>query len=148
MLNLVVPQTRVTSALDIYNTLADDSTFMSYVGDYTFKGGSTSTALSIITPGKALPNLGDVQGLEVIIHDAGRAGRIDYLTNPSDALITYQVYLLLWEPANGDTLNNASTRIIEAFSGTNVLQIVPIKENKNILVQSLAEIPNNAAIMI
>ena len=143
-----MPQTRVTSALDIYDTLAGDSTFMSYVGSYTFKNGSNNDALSIITPGRPLPDLGNVSGLEVVIHDTGKVSRRDYLTSPTDVLVTYQVYLLLWEPADGDVLNAASGRIVQAFSGTNVLQIVPINENKDILVQSLAEIPDNAVIMI
>lgn len=145
---MIVSQLRVTSALDIYNTLTGDSTFMSHVGNYKFKGGSVNDALSIITPGKQLPDLDSVNGLEVVIHDIGTTTRRDYLTSPTDVLITYQVYLLLWNPADGETLTNASARILQAFSGTNVLQIVPINENKNILAQNLIEIPNNAVIMI
>lgn len=141
-------QSRVTSPVDIYNELSSDAAFMSYVGDYTFKNGQTGSALSVVTPSKALPNVDIVSGLEVIIHDSGTPSRIDYLTSSPDILITYRVFLMLWHPADGIALNNASSRMMEIFSGSRLIQTVPESKNEHILVQSIIEIPKNAAIMI
>lgn len=142
-------QSRITSANDIYDVLSNDTEFMSYVGQYKFSNGATSSSLSIVTPGRGLTDLYDCNGLEVIIHDASsRVTRMDFLTDESISMMTYQVFLLLWEPALGDVMNNASNRIIKCFSNTNVLRTVPMTDNKNILVQSIAEISSNAVVLI
>lgn len=141
-------QSRVTSPVDIYDTLSGDTSFMTYVGDYTFNNGTSGSALSLVTPSKELPNVANVSGLEVIIHDAGRASRVDYLTNPSDILLTYRIFLMLWDPADGITLNDASSRIMQIFAGSRLIQTVPESDNEFILVQSIIEVPDNAAIMI
>lgn len=141
-------QSRVVTPVDIYDTLESDITFMGYVGDYTFKNASTGSALSIVTPSHQLPNISNVSGLEVLIHDTARPTRVDYLTSSPDILLTYQIFLLLWEPANGETLNDASIRIMQIFSGSKLYQVISEKSNEHMLVQNIIEVPNNAAIMI
>jgi hypothetical protein len=145
---ITVAQSRVTSPIDIYDELSGDTEFMSYVGEYKFTSGGDGPALSITTPSKQLPNLSNVSGLEVIIHDSGIPTRIDYITNGSDILLTYRIFLMLWEPATGITLNNASSRIMQIFAGSRLIQTVPESDNEYILVQNIIEVPNNAAIMI
>lgn len=140
-------QSRVITPSDIYNELHSNSAFMSKVGDYIFTNGTTGKALSVITPSKLLPNVNGVTGLEVLIHDAGIPSRKDYVTNSSDILMTYQIFLMVWEPATGETLNDACIEVMRTFSGANVIKTVPQLTNENILVQSLIEIPGNAAIM-
>lgn len=146
--NFVV-QSRVSSPEDIYDTLSVNSTFMSYIGEYTFTGSTTnSPAFSIVTPNKKIPNLEDVTGLEVVIHDTGIVSRKDYLTSPTDALITYQIYLILWDSGTGDELTNATKIIIESFSNARSVITVPINKTANVAVQSTIEIPNNAVILV
>ena len=141
-------QVRVGSATDIYNKLLGDIEFMSSVGQYTFTSGTNAYAISVVTPSNAIPDISNVTGVEVIIHDTGVPSRTDYLTNQSDILLTYSVFLVLWQPETGFALNAASTRLMEIFAGAKLIQTVPQTDNKNILIQNLIQIPNNAAIML
>lgn len=142
-------QSRVTSPNDIYDTLTDDTEFMSYVGEYIFAGNTTAIdSISIITPGQILPELKSQNGLEVVIHDAGIITRKDYLTQAPDALITYQVFLIVWPDANGVTMNNAAKRMIEIFAGATSIQTVPTPNELTTLVQTQILIPENSAILI
>lgn len=146
-----MPQSTVLQPVDIYNTLHNDSTFMSYVGDYTFTDSNVQQkAFSIVTPNKPIPNLKYVNGLEVVIHDTGAVtSRVDYLTDASQILVTYQIYLILWDStsANGSNLTNASVRIASHFSSSKTIGLVPVRDTVNVLVQSLVEVPNNAKIL-
>lgn len=121
---------------------------MSYVGQYIFNNESTSDALSIITPGKPLTGTSGISGLEVIIHDAANLSRIDYLTDAPDISSTYSVFLILWDPADGITLNNAGKRMMQIFAGARLIQTVSNSNNEHLLVQNIMEIPNNAQILI
>lgn len=140
-------QLRVTSPLDIYNTLTGDTEFMSYVGQYTFaKDDTVLDSISIVTPGQALPALKNQSGLEVLIHDTGIVSRKDYITDASDALITYQVYLVVWPDATGVTMTSAAARIVQLFSGSRSINVVPAPNELTSLVQTLALIPDSALI--
>lgn len=141
-------QDRVITPLDIYDTLAANTTFLNNIGDYTFTDGTTNTAFSIITPSRQLPNITSVSGLEVLIHDTGIPVRQDYLTDQSDILMTYQLFLIVWEPATGQQLNTASTEVMRTFSGAELIRTVPQATNESLLVQNLIQIPKNAAIMV
>lgn len=122
---------------------------MSYVGSYSFANNTTAVdSISIITPGQPLPELASQSGLEVVIHDIGIVTRRDYITSAPDALITYQVFLIVWPPATGVTMNNAAKRMIEMFNGATSIQTVPTPNDLTALVQTQILIPNNAAILI
>ena len=140
-------QNRVTSPLDIYNTLTGDTQFMSYVGHYTFaKDDTMLDSISIVTPGQKLPALKNQSGLEVLIHDTGIVSRKDYITDASDPLITYQIFLIVWPDATGVTMTNAASRIIQLFSGSRSINIVPAPNELTSLVQTLVLIPDSALI--
>lgn len=140
-------QNRVTSPLDIYNTLTGDTQFMSYVGHYTFaKDDTILDSISIVTPGQKLPALKNQSGLEVLIHDAGIVSRKDYITDASDPLITYQIFLIVWPDATGVTMTNAASRIVQLFSGSRSINIVPAPNELTSLVQTLVLIPDSALI--
>lgn len=144
---ITVAQTRVTGPEDIYDTLVGDTQFMSYVGDYYFVGGTTLNSVVISTPGQQVPNLENINGLEVIIHDIGVIGRQDYLTSDPDILVTYQVFLILWNGATGTTLTNAGIRLAQLFSGVTSVKIDPGPIESKILTQVQFLIPQNAVIM-
>ena len=140
-------QNRVTSQLDIYNTLTGDTQFMSYVGHYTFaKDDTILDSISIVTPGQKLPALKNQSGLEVLIHDTGIVSRKDYITDASDPLITYQIFLIVWPDATGVTMTNAASRIVQLFSGSRSINIVPAPNELTSLVQTLVLIPDSALI--
>ena len=82
-----------TSAQVIYDTLAADSTFMSFLGSYEFRAGQSVPAISIVTPGRDLPAVKKVTGVEVIIHDAADVRRLDYVTTSSDVIVDWKVFL-------------------------------------------------------
>jgi hypothetical protein len=122
---------------------------MDYVGTYSFSNtSSTLPAISVATPNTRIQGLANVSGLEVIIHDVGKFSRLDYLTSPSDILVTYQIFLILWENGTGNDLMNASKIIGSSFSNAKIIQTVPVLNTENILVQSIVEVPNEALILV
>ena len=67
-----------TSARVIYETLSNDTDFLSFIGEYTFRAGQSAPAISIVTPGQDLPAIKEISGIEVVIHDAADVKRMDY----------------------------------------------------------------------
>lgn len=142
----VVTQPKASSPLVIYNTLTADTTFMSYVGTYTFNGGATEDAISIITPGQALPQLSSISGLEVVIHDVGVIRRQDYLTGASDPIVTWKLYLIAWDGADGSDVNTAAQYVVRRFGGSNMIEISSTGTSIGALTQSLILIPSGGGI--
>lgn len=144
-----MPQSRADSPEAIFDALSGDSTFMSYVGQYTFSANSTPVdSICILTPGEKLPQLKSQTGLEVVIHDVGQVTRFDYLTDQPETLVTWQVFLILWPEATGTTMTMAAKRIVEMFSGTTTIQTVATPGELGAMVQTIALIPENAAILV
>lgn len=108
-------QNNVSSPTIIYDTLVADATFMSYVGTYTFTDGSTAPSLSIVTPGRSVPNVASQTGLEVVIHDIADLRSQSYISSAPDALYTWKVFLVVWEPETGEQVINATTRLLDFF---------------------------------
>lgn len=141
-------QLRASSAEVIYDTLVADETFMSYVGTRKFaSGGEELDSISILTPGESLPTIASQEGLEVVIHDSGNISRKDYLTNPSDTLVTWQIFLIVWPPATGADMTEAARRVMELFGGSSAIPTVPTPEGLNSLVQTLINIPESSIIL-
>lgn len=140
-------QTLVNSPEIIYDTLTGDTTFMGYVGTYTFTTGVTQDSISIITPGATLPQLQSTSGMEVVIHDVGMVSRMDYLTDPSDSVATWKVYLIAWPGSNGATINNAINRMIRLFGGCRTVDISSAAVTIGALTQSLVMIPSSSPVL-
>jgi hypothetical protein len=139
-------QNFATSPLVIYNTLAGDSTFLGYVGDYTFETGSTSKSLAIVTPGVPLPRLQSVTGLECIIHDVGDIRRKDYVSGDSDFMTTWRLFLIAWDGATGDNITAAAKRAMSIFNGSTSVETVATSSGLKARVQTLILIPEESAI--
>lgn len=121
---------------------------MSYVGTRKFTANTSELdAISILTPGEQLPPIDSQSGLEVVIHDAGNIGRKDYLTDASETLVTWQVFLIVWPPATGADMTAAARRALEIFSGATAIQTVSTPEGINSLVQTLINIPESSIII-
>ncbi len=142
----VVAQSKASSPLSIYNVLVADSTFMSYVGQYTFTDGSTEDSISIVTPGQALPQLDSVSGLEVVIHDIGLIRRQDYVDTISDPIATWKLYLIAWEGASGADITTAGKHILRRFGGSNMIEVSSTGTSIGALTQSLIVIPEDGGI--
>ena len=139
-------QSQASSPLDIFNALASDATFTSYVGEYDFVGGPTSQpALSITTPNKPIPNLEAIRGLEVLIHDVADVD-VGLFYEGARPYKKWSVYLVLWSDGEGDDLTNAASRIIEIFSGSRRNVTVPVSNTPSVLVQAVIEIPDRSVI--
>ncbi len=133
----------------IYDTLTDDTTFMGFVGSYTFTKGNTSVdSISIVTPGADLPQLKSQSGLEVVIHDTGNVANRPYLTGASDPIITWKVFLIAWAPANGVTVMNAAKRMIEIFGNATAIETIATADGLGSLVQTMVLIPSDSPILI
>lgn len=121
---------------------------MSYVGTYTFASGNTATdSITILTPGQDLPKLKTQTGLEVIIHDVGDIGRMDYITDDHEPLVTWKVFLIVWAPATGETMCNAAQRIVKMFGGAISMETVSVSSGLGALVQTMVLIKSNSPIL-
>ncbi len=142
-------QQKADSPEVIYDTLVGDTEFAALVGSYKFVGQATAVdSISVLSPSEKLPQLSSQAGLEVIIHDVGEVKRFDYLTNSSEAVINWKVYLIAWPDANGATVTAATKRIIEIFSNAIGIEVIATPNEIGALVQNVVLIPSNAAIMI
>lgn len=139
-------QTFATSPLVIYNTLAANSNFVATLGTYTFAGGATSNSFAIVTPGKPLPNLEAVKGVECIIHDIGDVRRRSYITDNSSLLRTWKVFLIAWDPATGTDVSAAADIILSTFGGSRAIETVATSSGLNARVQTLVLVPQEGAI--
>jgi hypothetical protein len=132
----------------IYETLVDDTEFMSFVGQVTYKDGSTTLdAISIVTPGAPLPAVQSIQGLEVVIHDLTGLSRREYIGDEVDITKQWRVYLLAWDGANGSTIMSAATRAMHLFSKATLIEVSPTPEGIGAIVQSLLLIPSDSVVI-
>ena len=126
-----------TSAQVIYDTLAADATFMSYLGTYEFTAGQTLPAISVISAGQDLPSLRNVQGVECVILDAGNTTQFDYLSgDASRQSVEWNVFLVCWEPSTGATLQTATQRALSRFLNSYSVQTVATSDGLGSLVQN------------
>lgn len=141
-------QNRAISAEVIYEILTEDEDFMDLVGKRVFKTGNTELdAISIVTPGEALPGVKSITGLEVIIHDVTQLRRREYITSDYDISSTWKVFLLAWPGANGTTLKDAATRIMQRFSKAYTIETVPLNSDVGAIAQLLALIPSESVVI-
>ena len=140
-------QTFPTSAQVIYDTLAADATFLSYLGSYDFRTGQGPIpALSVISAGEDLPSLRNVEGIECIIQDAGNVRQRNYLTNDLDLVTSWSVFLVAWEPSTGADLQVATERILRRFNGASAIQTVATTDGLGSLVQNKIMVSSDNAV--
>lgn len=143
---LRMAQSFATTPIIIYNVLANDATFSNALGTYTFKGGSTSDSIAIITPGQSLPLVESQTGLECIIHDSGDIRRKDYVADSSNLMTTWRVFLVVWDPATGSDLNNAAKRIMHLFYGATSIETMAAAQGLRARVQTMITIPEQGGL--
>ena len=139
-------QTFATTPQTIYNVLANDSTFKSYIGTYTFSNNDTSDSIVILTPGEQLPQLKKQVGLECVINDAGDISRKDYVSGASDFLTTWKVFLIVWDNSTGSTLDAAAKRIMHLFYGSTSIETLAVAEGLGARVQTMIRIPGDGGL--
>lgn len=142
-----MPQTLASTPQIIFNTLTADTTFMSYVGQYTFASGSTTSSISIVTPGKDLPAVAKQEGLEVIIHDIADLNSKLYITDLADPIYTWKIFLIVWEPATGTTVTNAASRILAKFPKATSIDTVSVASTLGVAFQTQIRIPSDCPIL-
>ena len=131
----------------IYDTLVADAEFMSHLGQYQFKAGQTAPAISVVTPGRELPSVKTVTGVEVIIHDVADLKRKNYLTDDADIDANWTIFLICWEPATGDDMTQATMRVLKRFSGARSYETVAVADGIGAMVQTAVEIPSDKPIL-
>ena len=131
----------------IYSTLTGDATFMAQVGECVFESGQTLPSIQILSPGEDIPSVKSQSGLEVIIQDIGDVNTRKYLTSDPDLLITWKVFLIVWEGSNGSTAMAAVKRLIELFPLATTIQTVANDSVLGSTFQLQARIPRDCPIM-
>lgn len=141
-------QTFPTSAQVIYDTLAADATFLGLLGSYDFKTGQGPiAALSVVSPGEDMPSLRNVEGVECVIQDAGEIQPQNYLTDAPYMVTSWSLFLIAWEPAKGDNLQQAAQHIMGRFAGSQSVQTVATTDGLGALVQTKVIIKSNMPIL-
>ena len=121
---------------------------MSYVGTYNFRQNAESLdAISVVTPGANLPATREVEGLEVVIHDAGEV-KSDLYYDSSVQVTTWPVFLILWEPGTGTEFQKATERILAIFPGAEAIQVVAVSDGLGAMVQNKIMIKSNMPILL
>ena len=136
-----------TSARVIYETLSNDTEFVSYIGEYTFRAGQSAPAISIVTPGQDLPAIKEITGIEVVIHDAADVRRQDYLSQASDLLVDWKVFFICWEPATGMDMTAAVMRAMERFAGSASMETVAVADGIGAQVQTMLLVKGDMPIL-
>lgn len=136
-----------TSAQVVYETLANDTEFLSFIGEYKFRAGQVTPALSIVTPGEDLPAVKEVTGVEVVIHDAADVKRKDYLTESPYLYIDWKVFFICWEPAKGIDLTAAVARAMQRFAGSMSFETVAVADGIGAQVQTMLVIKGDMPIL-
>lgn len=139
-------QTFATTPTIIYNVLANDATFSNLLGTYTFKGGSSVDSIAVLTPGQSLPLLESQVGLECIIHDSGDIRRKDYVSDSSNFMITWRLFLIAWDPSDGSNLTVAAKRLMHLFNGATCIETLAAAQGLRARVQTMVMIPEEAAL--
>lgn len=127
----------------IYRLLSADPEFSDLLGTYRFSDGQVSDAISLLTPGQDIPGVEKVTGLECIIHDISDIQRIDFVNDSSILINKWKVFLVAWDPATGENVNNAARRIMALFRGATSTQTVRTSEGLTARVQTVVTIPSN-----
>ena len=140
-------QTFPTSAQVIYSTLAADTNLAALLGTYTFAVGSSFPALSVVSPGENLPATRSVSGLECVIHDLGNTQPKNYVSSAADMVVTWQVFLIAWEPATGADLQAATELICSRFANSYSTQTVAVSDGLGALVQNKIVIRSDSPIL-
>jgi len=139
-------QTFPTSAQIVYDTLTSDTEILDRIGTYSFKAGSESKAISIVSPGEDLPSIRNVSGLECVIQDTGPTTQQLYY-NKVDTIVTWNVFLVCWEPEKGANLQGLTELILKRFLGSSASQVVGTTDGIGSLVQNKIMIQSNMPIL-
>lgn len=137
-----------TSAQVIYNVLATDAQFLSLIGEYSFRAGQTTPAVSIVTPGQDLPAIKEISGVEVVIHDAADVKRYDYLTSDANLYIDWKIFFICWQPATGLELTAAVSRAMQRFAGSMSFETVAVADGIGAQVQTMLVVKGNMPILV
>jgi len=140
-------QLKAESAEIIHQTLVSDSVIAPLLGEYHFLDGTTLQACSVMSPGQELPSLQKVTGAEIIIHDVAQVTSQPYLTNYSDVIGLWRVYLIAWPGSDGSTLNTIVSRMLNRFGNMWTIEISARGAALGATTQTLVMIRSTSAIL-
>lgn len=135
-------QQNVTNPQVIYDTLVADATFMANIGSYTFKSGDVVPSILLATPGVDLPPIQSQQGLECIIHDVGDTKNNMVLTGEGIPEITWRMFFIVWDGADGAQLQAAVEQTLEHFPLGRSFDTVVTSQGLGARVQTQVQIPS------
>ena len=130
----------------IYETVLADTEMMNKVGSYSFKAGQSAPALSIVTPGKDLPSLKSIEGVEVIIHDIADVTRRD-MYGSVILRKNWKVFVICWDDANGAEVTELVELFMRKFSGATSMETVAVADGLGANVQTKIIIPSDMPIL-
>ena len=112
----------------IYETISQDTDITDRLGNYEFTqkiGTKGGTAISVLSPGQDLPSIRKVSGVECVIQDVGDFTKHEYLSGDKPTYaITWNVFLIVWEPSTGQDMLHAAEKICNRFLGAEAVQTV------------------------
>lgn len=120
---------------------------MSRIGTYSFKAGQSVPALSVVTPGKDLPSLKKVEGIEVIIHDIADVTRKD-MYGSVILKKDWKVFIICWDDANGAEVTELVELFMRKFSGATSMETVAVADGLGANVQTKVTIPSDMPIIV
>lgn len=126
-----------TSAKIVFDVLSSDTNITDKLGQYEFRAGQSTPAISIVSPGEDLPATRKVSGLEVVVQDVGEIRYMNYLSGDAPyAKTAWQVFVIAWAPSNGADLQELSLAICGRFLNSEAIQVIATPDGAGALVQN------------
>ena len=95
----------IDTADELLTELMADTAFMSFVGDYHFKGGTTADAIAILAAMQEVDGVEKVSGLEVVIPKTPMTTSKAFLTGVEGAISkAWKIFLIQYDSVNNNTL--------------------------------------------
>lgn len=95
----------IDTADELLTELMADTTFMSFVGDYHFKGGTTADAIAVLAAMQEVDGVEKVSGLEVVIPKTPMTTSKAFLTGVEGAISkAWKIFLIQYDSVNNNTL--------------------------------------------
>ena len=140
-------QQLATSARVIYETLASDNTFSSFLGAYSWASGGSAAAISIVSPGENIPGAKGVNGVECIINDVGNMSPQYKYDGLITSGVTWNVFLIAWGDATGADVQQAAEHLVSRFPGSFSIDTTATPDGLGSIVQTMVQIRSNMPIL-
>ena len=105
------------SAKELFDALMADTTFVDYLGTYTFADGSSSPSIAAFMANQSTPPGTQTEGVEVVISQELEQKSIPFITGNARVEQTWRLYCTQYQTTDQFFLHEAVERILSHLPG-------------------------------